>query len=383
MKNQNLKAGLTIIEVLTSIVVAMIGVMGVMILVPFAVRQAQTGMDTEMAAVVARNAFNQFEIGGYRNHDNWLVVGASGPQSCARGIYSIDPLAVTSNRMPDGSHDYDNTTFPYNLDPTPSGNYNGYPRNPPPPVENVDYRIPVANLRLPEAAIVPMQKLDARRLFIAADDLVFGESQNTSGQQDAQLNGPGQIFDSVGGNPVRRQAAGRFSWSAIAQPSGSSNWKLFVLVYKDREIDVTARDANPLAPNFSISPHMRAVQIAFPNDDGIQMVSSVRIDPTVRIPSGSIKKDDWVMLINQRKRDNPDPLIPTRPLHWSDWQIGFYRIINFEAETPGGFITLDGPDFNFDLDDYEPTFMVHLKNVVGVYERTIVPEGKSTWNLSF
>ncbi len=39
--------GVTIVEVLTSIVVAVIGVAGVLVLIPFAVRQASVGLDLE------------------------------------------------------------------------------------------------------------------------------------------------------------------------------------------------------------------------------------------------------------------------------------------------------------------------------------------------
>ena len=44
-------------------------------------------------------------------------------------------------------------------------------------------------------------------------------------------------------------------------------------------------------------------------------------------------------------------------------------------------ITLDGPDFDFGTGGtVEPTHIVHLKDVVGVYERTFTPEGASNWN---
>ena len=60
--NRTNRNGITIIEVLTSIVVAMIGVFGVMIMIPFAVKQAQSGLDNDAATNIARNAYDQFEI---------------------------------------------------------------------------------------------------------------------------------------------------------------------------------------------------------------------------------------------------------------------------------------------------------------------------------
>jgi type II secretory pathway pseudopilin PulG len=384
-----LRSGLTIIEVMTSIVVAMIGVMGVMILVPFAVRQAQTGLDNEAAAVVARNAYNQFEIGGYRNHANWLVLNANGnvvrtidlpaaPDSTTNPVpappffpqpYSIDPLGITE------SGDYATTFFPFNLDPTSSATY--------PPI----YRIPAANLNLPVNALLGFNKAHARRMFQTRDDLIFAEAQNSAGQTDAQLNGPSQVFDvePSAGAAVRRQAGGRFSWSAIAVPNkldsapvtNVSNWKLYMLVYKDRVTDVNAIDT---PNNISFSPKMRAADVLAPIGQA-SPVSTIRIGAS--IPTGSIKKDEWVMLINRKVAD------PNYPAgHGYDWQIAFYRVVNYRSvSATESLLTLDGPDFRFDdpsgTPRYQATYCVHLKNVVSVFERTISPEGNSVWNLAF
>ena len=59
------RSGVTIVEVLTSIIVAVIGVAGVLILIPFGIRQAQTGLDLQESTTVAENALAQFQITGY------------------------------------------------------------------------------------------------------------------------------------------------------------------------------------------------------------------------------------------------------------------------------------------------------------------------------
>ncbi|MEM9411442.1 MAG: hypothetical protein AAGA30_10030 [Planctomycetota bacterium] len=66
-KNGQNRSGVTIIEVLTSIVVAVIGVAGVLILIPFGIRQAQVGVDLENATTVGENATAQFQIMGLNN----------------------------------------------------------------------------------------------------------------------------------------------------------------------------------------------------------------------------------------------------------------------------------------------------------------------------
>ena len=59
-----LHRGVTVIEVLTSMLVALIGVFGVLILIPFSVQQAQIGLDQDAAGVVADNAFEDLQIYG-------------------------------------------------------------------------------------------------------------------------------------------------------------------------------------------------------------------------------------------------------------------------------------------------------------------------------
>ncbi len=366
--HEKCRHGFSVIEVLTSIVVAMIGVLGVMILVPFAIRQAQTGLDVEASSVVARNASELFEIGGYRNRSNWIVspdptdpttlVPANFP-----GIpiqpYSIDPLGLTDAT---GMANYAAAAFPFNLDPNSAAVYPG------------NLRIQAANLRLPLAGVAQFQRGDAVRMFRARDDLIFGEAIDSApGTNDATFNGPTQIFDVVAGSgvPVRRQSAGLFSWSAIVVPDVAASlntYRLHVLVYKNRITDPTVEDTVPI--NFSNSPHMRAARVVTPVD-WASPVSTVQFDdPALTLfPPGSIKSDDWAMLINRRMVGGvPGP-----------FQVGFYRIVNHR----GVNLTLNGPDFNFNLADYTPTFVVHLKNVVGVYERTIAPESSSNWNSTF
>ena len=53
--------GLSVIEVLTSIVVALIGVFGVLAMIPFSVRQTQSGLDQDAATTMARSALSNLK----------------------------------------------------------------------------------------------------------------------------------------------------------------------------------------------------------------------------------------------------------------------------------------------------------------------------------
>ena len=84
-------------------------------------------------------------------------------------------------------------------------------------------------------------------------------------------------------------------------------------------------------------------------------------DPAERV----VRKDDWVLMLN---RDLSAGAF--------GWQIGFYTVIGYDPN--GGIFTLDGPDFDFGVGQ---TYLVHLENVVTIYERTFTWEGSSNWNL--
>ena len=71
---REIRAGLTVIEVLTSLTVAIIGVFGVMSLIPFAVRQTQTGLDLDAGNQFGRNAQEQFEAFSYNQPFDQSVI---------------------------------------------------------------------------------------------------------------------------------------------------------------------------------------------------------------------------------------------------------------------------------------------------------------------
>ncbi len=415
------REGISIIEVLTAIVVAMIGVFGVMVLIPFAIKQAQTGLDMDAATAVARNGIAQMEIAGYRNTANWSIAESTAFPFVAPAdpalpkIYSIDPLAVTENRFPGtllGNYSITDvpvpgvpgTDFPYHS--YSAGGASTYPGL---------YRIEPASLITPP--IVPatpnglaMTLANARRMCRGGDDLEFGEAiESAVGLSDEKLNGPMQRFDTSAGANLRRQYRGELSWSAIVvpvkddyvsdtlgqPPTQASKYRMYVLVYKNRV---------PSLLNFDNQMVTAAVQ--HPEASGglgnigvDAPLSTVFLEAGVAV-EGAIRKGDWVMLIN-RTLNNTDDSPPGLPIIYAekgyDRQLAFCRVVNYtDADlgdaTTRANLTLDGPDFNFgdpnDVDGLDPngliqpTHIVHLKDVVAVYERTFVPEGASMWNIS-
>jgi hypothetical protein len=139
---------------------------------------------------------------------------------------------------------------------------------------------------------------------------------------------------------------------------------MHILVYKNRKTSLADAEG-----------HMKIRQLDFSlsNSGGLKSpLGNVYLAGTTDVDG--VQRDDWVMLINRKPGADPG----------FDRQIAFYRVI--DASSPTGSIpaslTLDGPDFNFYNPNNVETFIVHLKDVIGVYERTFEPEFESNWNIS-
>ena len=365
------RSGLSIIEVLTSVVVAMIGVFGVLALIPFAVKQASLGLDSDAAVTTARNAISQMEITGMQIPQNWVWldggVVATYDADLPR-VFSLDPLGIAeignlAGRSIAVDEDYTAAAFPFRIEDTSSFSF------------PTDLGIPAATFNSP-AGVFDLEL--ARRMCRSANDLVFGEpdlSDDTDadgdGIPDSSVSGPIQFFDQDGG-PQRRQFKGRISWSAIVAPftidptmENIERWsyRMYILVYKDRRFDLADPALNDLGGAMTVA-------LVDTSLSGTQSpVSVVEFEDSISL-SGTLKRDDWVLLINRDPTATPG----------FDKQLGFYRVVNFaeEDDVNNASVTLDGPDFNFGPN----TYIVHLKDVLGVYERTFTPELESNWNLS-
>ena len=356
------RSGLSIIEVLTSVVVAMIGVFGVLALIPFAVKQASLGLDSDAAVTTARNAISQMEITGMQIPQNWALLNVASGQietydpngvgDDAPGVFSLDPLGILELARIEGTTtlpnetDFGNASFPFQIY-DPAGTYPG------------DLVIPAANFVRP--IITPpfdptVHQFDlelARRMCRSTNDLVFGEpdlSDDTDldgdGIPDSSVSGPIQFFDQDGG-PQRRQFKGRISWSAIVAPFTNDltapsvdrwSYRMYILVYKDRQFDEFILNADDTVND--LGGAMTVALLDTSALDRLQSPVSVVEFPDSISLSGAVKRDDWVLLINR-----PDPSATPG----FDMQLAFYRVVNFsdEDEVSSASITLDGPDFDF------------------------------------
>lgn len=511
--------GITVIEVLTSLVVATIGVFGVLVLIPFAVKQSQLGLDQDAAEVVGRNAVHDLQIYGFTRAGNngslqfrgakvrldpdtgntiapvyatpfgepfndVLPQPAGAFASMRLGTYAVplnisgtspgqpigqpqvihfDPVAVSEIGFPavngelDGNGDVVNPDFLTGLIPLRSNvgtDSDGGLRS------LNQLRVTVATASSGGTFAYGgatyndiLRRPELEKIFRSFDDQTYANVNLRSTEvSDTEL--PQPVFNlSSAGNPVKRQALGRLSWSALLVPQKddsvlhpvpssalpltafptatiATKYKAYVLVYGDRSLTPISTASRPLASDIEKESLMRAAEVFRRRTiDAVSSNSHGGFEPEVKriilapdVASEGVFKDDWVMLINRKPLADysvTPPLPSTVPVPVAAAvgpspvaqrldadeegyriQIGFAKVLSVAAQDPnvGGdstVLSVEGGPFNFYYSDVHggngfggsfdanytsATYVVHLKNVLNVYERTISLERDSVWN---
>ena len=360
--DRNRRSGITLIEVITSILVAVIGVFGVMVMIPFGVSQAEHGLRQEEASALARNAVSDFEIRGFSNPSLWtsFTGGEARP-------YVIDPIGV-ADRANAGQG---NGFFPF----VPVGGALGTG----PTLDNI--LIDRTNIELlTSLGVQPMSREVADQLFSWSSDLVTregDEADTNAAFPELDLLPPQQQFD-VDQNTnaaIRRQARRDMSYMVVAVPAkfaqgaNSSDdvfaWRNYFVVYEKRPqpVEFAGVTEHPYDRVFQVVPPpvvpAAAVNVAYSGGD----LELVPFEGQNSTQTADIKRGDWMMLTNvsttDRLADSPRSI----------QQIYFYKVV--DAEQQDGVnpqVTLQGPNFIFPADTQ--TFAIHLPDVWAVFERT-------------
>lgn len=217
-----IRRGVSLLEVLFSIGVIGIGLLGVIALYPLALGQIGTGMVADRSARAGQNAVEVFSARGMARPDQslWFKNSATTPAtsedvdaSIAEAVllpdgtntgFLIDPMFVAVQRQSNGSG-YDARLFPYYTRQTIP---NPLPGNPPPYPTQFDPRLRRVTLRSSATASTIMAAAQAELLFRSDDDLSFELPLDRNAP-------PEQIF---GANNARRQYEGTISWMATLVP---------------------------------------------------------------------------------------------------------------------------------------------------------------------
>ncbi|MFT5527861.1 MAG: prepilin-type N-terminal cleavage/methylation domain-containing protein [Pirellulaceae bacterium] len=187
--NYRIRRGFSLIEVMFSIAVVAIGLLGVLALFPAASHQAQQGLIADSAARMAHNAFREFDVRNMRSPLNWTV-----------GDPNVNDAMIDT--WHDQGHSFcidpmfrDSAAFPY------SSQYANTP---------LMHRVTLVNsleLRV-NGNRVPLSEQLAVEIFMGQDDL------SVDRPDDGQLP-PSQQFGAL---DSRRQFDGRYSWMMTLVP---------------------------------------------------------------------------------------------------------------------------------------------------------------------
>ena len=348
------RSGITLIEVLTSILVAVIGLFGVMVMIPFGVGQAEHGLRQEEASALALNAISDFEIRGFGDTDLWRTVTGGAPADLDPFVarpYVIDPIGV-ADRSAAG---LDSGAFPFVSTPLPA---------------NI-----LMNRVTIESRNVPMSRALADQLFSWGSDLVIRtptEGDINPTYPEIDLLPPLQEFDvDSADNAVRRQAGKDMSYIVVAVPAKFNEvsagvdqvltWRNYFVVYEKRPqpLEFVGVTEHPYDRVFQVVPPpvvpAATVNVAYSGGD-LEL-----IDPGQTSSQDiEIKRGDWMMLTNVVESS-----FHGKPVQ----QVHFYKVVDAEqSEGENPQVTLQGPNFQFP--DGADTFAVHLPDVWAVFERT-------------
>jgi len=363
------RAGVSLLEVIFSVGVIMIGLLGVAVLIPTAGRIAQKGSTLDQASRAGQNWLRDLETRGYTQPAAW-VIADGGPTAAYQNDTFTDPMGnviVTTY-----AHEK-----PFCIDPrfaaTNNDSYFPYPAT-----------VGFARMRRITLRAAPgagrMQFDQADELFIGHDDLVFDRPV------DPTLV-PTQVYGQVGGG--KRQSEDRISYILTVVPKlqGFRRYRdtyiVSTVVFRNRDPSMTTASKAPEPDN------ERWVEVsAFHGSSGggdaqvgdIQLQSRVGRKTAEALADVTVHRGDWLMLSGNSNaftgynNAGAPQYQPTSVFRW-------YRVVHADEPQLNAAnrwvvdATLHGPDWNSSIS----TQATVMTDVVAVYEKTMRLENSSLW----
>lgn len=337
------RQGLTILEVLMAVGVAIIGLFGVWALIPIAGQRAERAILEDDKAALGRSAFRDFEVRGMNQPQTWL--------------------------RPSGVPVYNETTF---ANPPHINRNTSFCIDPLFVAEVVNFGTPAESDRFPSAAafkdpatIVPidMQRLTLRSraggpaLSPALASAIFQSYDDIEVHtQDDETLPPLQAYSET--NAIKKRLAGRrLSWMAtlvpqnlaLADTGATDTYLLSIVVFYKRNV------ADPIDEQEGVFEVSNSFGGGYGGGD-------------IEIASGDtgLKRNHWVMLAQAGPQGG---------------RFLWYRVVSVDLDdttdpaNPVTYATLEGRDWN----DAPATQCVVVKNVVAVFEKSIRLETSSIW----
>ena len=222
-----MKRGVTLLEVLISILVASVGLLGAIAIFPLALAKARAGRTADVTAVAGESAMADILVRGIHKRENWLMWNQA--SSSAMAV----PETFRRNNSPIFGHVIciDPMHFAHNATDDP-GNSAVWGHFPAVPQSSSSVRGTRLTLRSgnPASPLEMMSEIHASHVFRTADELIYDRPDDNS-LPAAQLFTP--VGDGTGKTvPGRRQEEGRTTWFATLSPQ-----RPFISDYEYADLD--------------------------------------------------------------------------------------------------------------------------------------------------
>ena len=420
---RGLRHGVTVLEVLFSIGIVAVGLLGVLTIVPVAGNRVTQGNIADNGDRLGRNAIRQFDLRNMRQPNMWTRFNPTnqGYQEYGMAWVDLTQVRTSPNRL----------TYRWRRDPTTNSgvtpplpwharsfcidplfvarhvengqfsekaaNFPYFPNTIFDPTANTDFyepRMDRVSLRNYPGSLGAMTLAQALQVFMAQDDLVFDLPK------DRTLT-PQQKYDADNaGNVLKRQFDGKYTWMATLTPRYESylddiniipdTYVLSIVVFYRRDMQMTIDVASPEPDNERLVNVSTFYGQGFGGGD-IQLQTRSTNPPRPR-EDLELKEGQWVMLsamIESQNYPNP-PAYPYEAVTLFRW----YRVISVDETQPNGAlftrnVTVQGPDWSDAIgrlarndstnDIRDNTQATLLNDVVAVYEKTIRLETSGMW----
>lgn len=351
--------GISLLEVMISIGVVGIGLIGVAALIPLAHYKAAQGIREDRKALTGRRAFREFRIrdldrpGDMSNpadspnpyyywpsSGNPFAIYNPGDGKLVRQAYCLDPLYIASAAASGSS---------VNVTSLPSNGPVAIPRMTLLSSRPDDLRRKINNPQQVNQILLnnpPVMTLpQAEEIFLLRDELVFDQPEDAT-------QPPFQRY--IENN--KRYATGSYSWMATLVPdpyTTTDAYSLSVVVFYRRNLTMDVPQEIMVEAAFlgSNLADVKEIGIA-QNNLPMNKEASVR----------DIKNGDWIALMQQPVPNAPQSVI----LKW-------YRVLAADELDDEADLTrelsLSGPDWT--VRSPQPVYALYIRDIVGVFEKTV------------
>lgn len=376
-RNAVRRVAVTLVEVIFAVGVILIGLLGLMSVLPLAGQRGQSAVALNSAAILADNAFNTLIAADLLNAERLRTV--TGGTVAFLAPVCIDPIKAAASDRTSVVNGYEALSFPHFksnhnplLDPSLAG--------------DASVNWPVAAPRLVRLGM--FNNSDASRVFTREEAFQLAESQD-----DLPLLRPKDRTQSatVSAFPIRnsgvlengkRLATGDLSWFATLTPNSSSvterfgNLSIVVVKKRDRLFDfptipVLLAENNANSERLALVTDMQGFQAGSGGVATLVSTSSLRS----AIPAGS-----WLMLSRTSAAGPRHSWYRVGGID-GDTEFGLASDFNLTPLVPGATtlwrrrVLLDGPDWAFSLFNTSIpnnfTYATLVEGVVSVTERSV------------